>query len=146
MTKVVRPHFRSAAEAITKLINGGYLQPALRDDRDAITTAIVRLKEDLRGEATMGALGPPSLRAAASQQPHSTSNWRSAILWTADFCANSSEPIPSSTLRALAISHAPDRALGLKAAVVQTSIRNGLTNGGDDHFHHLPVLHAQIAG
>jgi hypothetical protein len=28
----------------------------------------------------MGALGPPSLRAAASQQPHSTSNWRSCDL------------------------------------------------------------------
>ena len=53
----VRPHFRSAAEElVTKLINGGYLQPALRDDPDAITTAIVRLKEDLRGEATMGVL------------------------------------------------------------------------------------------
>ena len=44
----------------------------------------------------MGALGPPSLRAAASQQAR----------------------IQSSTLRALAISHAPARALGLKAAVV----------------------------
>ena len=50
MTKVVRARFRSAAEElVTKLINGGYLQPALRDDPDAITTAIVRLKEDLRG-------------------------------------------------------------------------------------------------
>ena len=33
------------------------------------------------------------------------------------------------------------RTRGLRA-----SIRNGLTNGGDDLFHHLPVLHAQIAG
>jgi hypothetical protein len=50
MIKVVRPRFRSAAEElITKLINGGYLQSALRDDPDAISTAIVRLKEDLRG-------------------------------------------------------------------------------------------------
>ena len=55
MTKVVRPHFRSAAvELITQLINGGYLQPALRDDPDAITTAIVRLKEDLRGGSDDG--------------------------------------------------------------------------------------------
>ena len=44
----------------------------------------------------MGVLRPPSLSAAASQQTR----------------------IPSSTLRALAISHAPARALGLKAAVV----------------------------
>ena len=67
----------------------------------------------------MGALGPPSLRAAASQQR--SFDIELAIMRscrTADFCANSSEPIPSSTLRALAISHAPDRALGLKAAVV----------------------------
>jgi hypothetical protein len=50
MTKIVRPHFRSAAEElVTKPINGGYLQPALRDDPDAIATAIVRLKEDLSG-------------------------------------------------------------------------------------------------
>src|ERR1700756_154218 len=28
---------------------------------------------------------------------------------------------------------------------LRASIRNGLTNGGDDLFHHLPVLHAQIA-
>ena len=27
-----------------------------------------------------------------------------------------------------------------------SSIRDGLANGGDDLFHHLPVLHAQIAG
>ena len=55
ITKVVRPRFRSAAEElVTKLINGGYLQPALRDDPDAITTAIVRLKEDLRGGSDDG--------------------------------------------------------------------------------------------
>jgi hypothetical protein len=118
MTKVVRPHFRSAAEElITKLINGGYLQPALRDDPDAITTAIVRLKEDLRGGSDDGGPRAASLRAAASQQPSfdiELAIMRSCM--TADFCANSSEPIPSSTLRALAISHAPDRALGLKAA------------------------------
>jgi len=47
---VVRPNFRPAAEElITKLINGGYLQLAQRNDPDAITTAIAHLKEDLRG-------------------------------------------------------------------------------------------------
>ena len=47
---VVRPHFRLAAEEfIAKLINRGYLQPALRNDSAAITVAIGRLKEDLRG-------------------------------------------------------------------------------------------------
>jgi hypothetical protein len=52
MNNVVRPHFRPAAEElITKLINGGYLQPAMRNDPEAITAAIVRLKEDLRGSA-----------------------------------------------------------------------------------------------
>jgi hypothetical protein len=97
ITKVVRPRFRSAVEElITKLINGGYLQPALRDDPDAITTAIVRLKEDLRGGSDDGVLGPPSsgLRRASRAR------------------------IPSSTHRLLAISHATARALGLKAAAV----------------------------
>jgi hypothetical protein len=51
------------------------------------------------------------MASEAGQYPGSSSSY-------ADFCANSSESIPSSTLRALAISHAPDRALGLKAAVV----------------------------
>jgi hypothetical protein len=48
MSNVLR-HIRPAAEdLITKLINGGYLQPSLRDDPDAITVAIARLKQDLR--------------------------------------------------------------------------------------------------
>ena len=68
MTKVVRPHFRSAAEElVTKLINGGCLQPAPRDDPDFITTAIVRLKEDLRGGSDNGGPQAPA-GAAASQQ------------------------------------------------------------------------------
>ena len=29
---------------------------------------------------------------------------------------------------------------------LRAGVGNGLTNGGDDLFHHLPVLHAQIAG
>ena len=50
MRKVVRSPYQAASqELIAKLINAGYLQPALRDDAEAITTAIARLKEDLRG-------------------------------------------------------------------------------------------------
>ena len=57
----LRPQIRPVAEEpiIAKLINGGYLQPELRDDPDAITAAIVRLKEDLRqrgNRAQRGAL------------------------------------------------------------------------------------------
>jgi hypothetical protein len=29
---------------------------------------------------------------------------------------------------------------------LRAGVGNGLTNGGDDLFHHLPILHAQIAG
>ena len=47
MSNVVRSSFRAASqELIARLY---YLQPALRNDADAITTAIARLKEDLRG-------------------------------------------------------------------------------------------------
>jgi hypothetical protein len=50
MTKVVRAPYKAASqELIAKLIAAGYLQPALRNDPDAITIAIARLKEDLRG-------------------------------------------------------------------------------------------------
>jgi hypothetical protein len=50
MTKVVRAPYQAASqELIAKLITAGYFQPALRNDADAITTAITRLKEDLRG-------------------------------------------------------------------------------------------------
>jgi hypothetical protein len=50
MNNVVLPRFRAVSEElITKLVNAGYLQPALRNDSNAITTAIARLKEDLRG-------------------------------------------------------------------------------------------------
>ena len=67
MSKVVRATFRSAAEElVTKLINGGYLQPALRNDPDAITRAIARLKDDLRGEPTTAVLRQPSLRTLSS--------------------------------------------------------------------------------
>ena len=51
-SNAVRLHFRPAAEGlITKLTNGGYLQPELRNDPDAITAAIARLKQDLRSES-----------------------------------------------------------------------------------------------
>jgi hypothetical protein len=51
MTNAVRSSFQTASqELIARLIKAGYLQTALRNDADAITTAIARLKEDLRGE------------------------------------------------------------------------------------------------
>jgi hypothetical protein len=50
------PQNRPVAEEMTiaKLINGGYLLPELRNDPDAITAAIARLKEDLRGRSDNG--------------------------------------------------------------------------------------------
>jgi surfactin synthase thioesterase subunit len=45
-----RSYYQAASrELIAKLIKAGYLQPALRNDADAHTTAIAQLKEDLRG-------------------------------------------------------------------------------------------------
>jgi hypothetical protein len=59
MTKAVQfPHQTASQELIAKLINAGYLQPALRNDPDAITTAITRLKENLRGGADDGGPDP----------------------------------------------------------------------------------------
>jgi hypothetical protein len=50
MSDVIRSPFQAASqELITRLVKAGYLQPALRNDADAITPAIARLKEDLRG-------------------------------------------------------------------------------------------------
>ena len=50
MSNFVRSSYQAASqELIAKLIKAGYLQPALRNDPDAVTTAIARLKEDLRG-------------------------------------------------------------------------------------------------
>ena len=43
MSKVIE---EASQELIAKLVRAGYLQPALRHDADAITTAIARLKED----------------------------------------------------------------------------------------------------
>ena len=63
MSNVVRSAYQAASQdLIAKLITAGYLQPALRNDADAITTAITRLKEDLRGgkddEGPRARLGP----------------------------------------------------------------------------------------
>jgi hypothetical protein len=50
MSNVVRSSFQAASqELIARLVKSGYLEPALRNDPDAITIAIARLKEDLRG-------------------------------------------------------------------------------------------------
>jgi len=50
MSKVIRFSLPEASqELIAKVVRAGYLQPTLRHDPDAITTAIARLKEDLRG-------------------------------------------------------------------------------------------------
>ena len=38
----------SETEMIAKLISAGYLRPEQRNDRDAITNAIARMKLDLR--------------------------------------------------------------------------------------------------
>ena len=49
MSEVVRPPYQTASrELIARLVKAGYLQPSLRHDADAITTAIARLKDDLR--------------------------------------------------------------------------------------------------
>jgi hypothetical protein len=49
MSNIVRSSFQTASrELITRLVKAGYLPPALRHDADAITAAIVRLKQHLR--------------------------------------------------------------------------------------------------
>jgi hypothetical protein len=49
MSNVVRFSFQAASqELVAKLVQAGYLRPALRHDADAITAAIARLKHDLR--------------------------------------------------------------------------------------------------
>jgi len=50
MSDVIRSAYQAASrEMIAKLIKAGYLPPALRNDADAITRAIARMKQDLRG-------------------------------------------------------------------------------------------------
>ena len=49
MSNVVRSPFQAASrEMIAKLVKAGYLQPARRNDADAITRAIAQMKQDLR--------------------------------------------------------------------------------------------------
>ncbi len=53
MNNVVQSPFRVASrEMIAKLVRTGYLQPARRNDADAITQAIAQMKQDLRGGGT----------------------------------------------------------------------------------------------
>jgi hypothetical protein len=55
MSKVVRRPYQSASqELIAKLIKAGYLQPSLHSEPDAVTTAIARLKQNLRGRTDDG--------------------------------------------------------------------------------------------
>ncbi len=59
MNNVVQSLFRVASrEMIAKLVRAGYLQPARRNDADAITQAIAQMKRDLRGLGTKTDDGP----------------------------------------------------------------------------------------
>ena len=50
MSNVIRsPNQAASREMIAKLVKAGYLQPALFNDADAITSAIAQMKQDLRG-------------------------------------------------------------------------------------------------
>ena len=50
MSNVIQSPYQAASrEMIAKLIKAGYLRPVLRNDADAITLAIARMKQDLRG-------------------------------------------------------------------------------------------------
>ena len=49
MNNFVRSPYRVASrEMIAKLIKAGYLRPTQRDNADAITKAIAKMKQDLR--------------------------------------------------------------------------------------------------
>jgi uncharacterized protein YerC len=49
MSNLIRAPYQAASrEMVAKLVKAGYLQAALRDDADAITNAITRMKQDLR--------------------------------------------------------------------------------------------------
>jgi hypothetical protein len=49
MSSLVRTSDLASREMVAKLVNAGYLKPAQRNDADAITDAIARMKENLRG-------------------------------------------------------------------------------------------------
>ena len=55
------------SEMIAKLINAGYLQPEQRNDPDAVTKAIARMKLDLR--TGNGSDDPPAARPAVRDLP-----------------------------------------------------------------------------
>jgi hypothetical protein len=64
MTNVVATSYRAASrEIIDKLVRTGYLQPTLRNHPAAITSAIARLKQDLRAGATSEDDGPQAAMA-----------------------------------------------------------------------------------
>jgi hypothetical protein len=48
MSNLVRPSDRGSREMIAKLVEAGYLQPTHRNDADAVTKAIFRMKRNLR--------------------------------------------------------------------------------------------------
>ena len=54
------PYQAASREMIAKLIKAGYLQPALRNDADAITRAIAQMKQDLRGHGSDDQNVPPA--------------------------------------------------------------------------------------
>jgi hypothetical protein len=49
MSKESRPRQPISSEMIARLIKSGYLKPDKFDDPNAITHAILRMKQDLRG-------------------------------------------------------------------------------------------------
>jgi len=55
------------SEMIAKLINAGYLQPEQRNDPDAVTKAIARMKLDLR--TGNGSDDPPAARPGVRDLP-----------------------------------------------------------------------------
>jgi hypothetical protein len=53
MSNLIRsPHQAASLEMIAKLIRTGYLRAAMRNDPNAITNAIARMKQDLRGRGS----------------------------------------------------------------------------------------------
>jgi hypothetical protein len=64
MRSTRRAHLNASHEMITQLINAGYLQPALRNDPDAIAKALGQMKHDLRSGG--------HIRPNATQKPSQT--------------------------------------------------------------------------
>jgi hypothetical protein len=72
MSNVIQRSLLSASdEMINKLVRAGYLEPAQCNDADAITVAIARMREDLRGPADNDApRGICALQKAARINPY----------------------------------------------------------------------------